>query len=175
MILIGAHYDSTGEKKGSKAPPTTGPASPPCWRLPRHSRRDPALHGALRLLRRRGNGLNGSKAYAASLDTDAVAKLLAMVNYDTIAGVTSSMSTRPTRRGRVQLHRPEPLQFDPKVRDRLLAISQQTATPVRHPPSYSGYPEGETGSWSDHAPLPAWGAHRLRGGQINHHQRGRWL
>ena len=42
------------------------------------------------------NGLNGSKAYAASLDTDAVAKLLAMVNYDTIAGVTSSMSTRPT-------------------------------------------------------------------------------
>ncbi len=141
MILIGAHYDSTGDKKGSGGPPTTVPASPPCWRWPKHSRGRPcpytvrfAFFGA------EENGLNGSKAYAASLDSAAVAKLLAMVNYDTIAGATSSTSTGPLRRGRVQLRRSEPLQLRSQGTGSPAGHLQADRHPVCHPPQLQRLP-----------------------------------
>ena len=103
------------------------------------------------------NGLNGSKAYAASLDSTAVAKLLAMVNYDTIAGATSSTSTRPT----------------PTWPNTTAPIRAATASiprcgiacwpsPSRPPPRLPSTPataatRKETGSWSDHAPFACLG------------------
>ena len=124
------------------------------------------------------NGLNGSRAYAASLDTDAVARLLAMVNYDTIAGVTSDTSTRPTPTWlSTTAPTPEPLQLRSQGARSPAGHLPATATLFVPPstPATAAIPEGETGSWSDHAPSPAWGAHRLRGGYQLHHQRGRWL
>ena len=84
-----------------------------------------------------------------------------MVNYDTIAGgdivyVHSAHLTWPSTTV------PDPASrysFDPKVRDRLLAISQADRRPLRHPPQLRRLPEG-TGSWSDHAPFACLGAHR---------------
>ena len=91
------------------------------------------------------NGLQRLQAYVASLDGDAVAKLLAMVNYDTIAGATSSMSTRPLRRGcRVQLCRAGTASI-PRCAIACWPVFQAGA--LRHPPA-DGCPEGETGSWS---------------------------
>ena len=81
-----------------------------------------------------------------------------MVNYDTIAGgdivyVHSAHSDV----AEYNCAEPSRYSFDPKVRDRLLAISKQSATPFAIHPSYGGYPEGETGSWSDHAPFACLG------------------
>lgn len=159
VILIGAHYDSTGEKKGSEGATDNG-AGVAALLAVAEALKGETLPYTVRFafFGAEENGLNGSKAYAASLDTDAVAKLLAMVNYDTIAGgdivyVHSAHSDV----AEYNCADPSRYSFDPKVRDRLLAISQQTATPFAIHPSYSGYPEGETGSWSDHAPFACLG------------------
>ena len=173
MILIGAHYDSTGERKDPRAPPTAG-AGVAALLAVAEALKETLPYGALRLLRRRENGLNGSRAYAASLDTDAVAKLLAMVNYGTIAGVTSSMSTRPTPTWPGTAAPTEAAAAsDPKVRDRLLAISQQTATPFAIHPSYSGCRKGPAAG--PIMPFACLGCPSLRGGHQLHHQQGRWL
>ncbi len=155
VILIGAHYDSTGDKKGSEGATDNGAGVAALLAVAEELKGQTlpytvrfAFFGA------EENGLNGSKAYAASLDSTAVTKLLAMVNYDTIAGgdivyVHSAHSDV----AEYNCADPSRYSFDPKVRDRLFTLSKQTATPFAIHPSYSGYPEGETGSWSDHAPL----------------------
>lgn len=159
VILIGAHYDSTGDKKGSEGATDNG-AGVAALLAVAEALKGQTLPYTVRFafFGAEENGLNGSKAYATSLDSAAVAKLLAMVNYDTIAGgdivyvhsahsdVAEYNCTDPSR-----------YSFDPKVRDRLLTLSKQTATPFAIHPSYSGYPEGETGSWSDHAPFACLG------------------
>jgi hypothetical protein len=98
-----------------------------------------------------------------------------MVNYDTIAGgdivyVHSAHSDV----AEYNCADPSRYSFDPKVRDRLLAISQQTATPFAIHPSYSGYPEGRPAAGPIMPLCLPGGAHRLRGGHQLHHQRGRW-
>ena len=129
-------------RKDPKAPPTTGPASPPCWRLPRHSRERPCpTRCAFAFFGAEENGLNGSRAYAASLDTDAVAKLLAMVNYDTIAGVTSSMSTRPTLTWpSTTAPTREPLQLRSQGARSPAGHLPADRHPVRHPPQLQRLP-----------------------------------
>lgn len=159
VILIGAHYDSTGEKKGSEGATDNG-AGVAALLAVAEALKGQTLPYTVRFafFGAEENGLNGSKAYAASLDSAATAQLLAMVNYDTIAGgdivyvhsahsdVAEYSCTDPSR-----------YSFDPKVRDRLLALSRTTSTPFAIHPSYPGYPEGETGSWSDHAPFACLG------------------
>ena len=159
VILIGAHYDSTGEKKGSEGATDNG-AGVAALLAVAEALKDQTLPYTVRFafFGAEENGLNGSRAYVASLDGDAVAKLLAMVNYDTIAGgdivyVHSAHSDV----AEYNCAEPSRYSFDPKVRDRLLAISKQSATLFAIHPSYDGYPEGETGSWSDHAPFACLG------------------
>ena len=142
VILIGAHYDSTGEKKGSEGATDNG-AGVAALLAVAEALKDQTLPYTVRFafFGAEENGLNGSKAYAASLDNDAVAKLLAMVNYDTIAGgdivyVHSAHSDV----AEYNCAEPSRYSFDPKVRDRLLAISKQSATPFAIHPSYGGYP-----------------------------------
>lgn len=159
VILIGAHYDSTGDKKGSEGATDNG-AGVAALLAVAEALKDQTLPYTVRFafFGAEENGLNGSKAYAAGLDGAAVAQLLAMVNYDTIAGgdivyVHSAHSDV----AEYSCAEPGRYSFDPKVRDRLLAISKQGATPFAIHPSYPGYPEGETGSWSDHAPFACLG------------------
>ncbi|WAG11858.1 M28 family metallopeptidase [Aeromonas dhakensis] len=159
VILIGAHYDSTGDKQGSEGATDNG-AGVAALLAVAEALKGQTLPYTVRFafFGAEENGLNGSKAYAASLDSAAVAKLLAMVNYDTIAGgdlvyVHSAHSNV----AKYKCADPSRYSFDPKVRDRLLTISKQTATPFAIHPSYDGYPEGETGGWSDHAPFACLG------------------
>lgn len=159
VILIGAHYDSTGDKKGSEGATDNG-AGVAALLAVAEALKDQTLPYTVRFafFGAEENGLNGSKAYAAGLDAAAIAQLLAMVNYDTIAGgdivyVHSAHSDV----AEYSCAEPSRYSFDPKVRDRLLAISKQGATPFAIHPSYPGYPEGETGSWSDHAPFACLG------------------
>ncbi|MFQ2348877.1 MULTISPECIES: M28 family metallopeptidase [Aeromonas] len=159
VILIGAHYDSTGDKQGSEGATDNG-AGVAALLAVAEALKGQTLPYTVRFafFGAEENNLNGSKAYAASLDSAAVAKLLAMVNYDTIAGgdlvyVHSAHSNV----AKYKCADPSRYSFDPKVRDRLLTISKQTATPFAIHPSYDGYPEGETGGWSDHAPFACLG------------------
>lgn len=159
VILIGAHYDSTGEKKGSEGATDNG-AGVAALLAVAEALKGQTLPYTVRFafFGAEENGLNGSKAYAASLDSAAASQLLAMVNYDTIAGgdivYVHSAHSDVAEYGCAE---PARYSFDPKVRNRLLAISKQSATPFAIHPSYPGYPEGETGSWSDHAPFACLG------------------
>lgn len=159
VILIGAHYDSTGDKKGSEGATDNG-AGVAALLAVAEALKGQTLPYTVRFafFGAEENGLNGSKAYAASLDSAAVAKLLAMVNYDTIAG-GDIVYVHSAHSDVAEYNCTDPIRysFDPKVRDRLLTLSKQTATPFAIHPSYSGYPEGETGSWSDHAPFACLG------------------
>ena len=76
VILIGAHYDSTGEKKGSEGATDNG-AGVAALLAVAEALKGETLPYTVRFafFGAEENGLNGSKAYAASLDADAVAKL----------------------------------------------------------------------------------------------------
>lgn len=124
VILIGAHYDSTGDKQGSEGATDNG-AGVAALLAVAEALKGQTLPYTVRFafFGAEENGLNGSKAYAASLDSAAVARLLAMVNYDTIAGgdlvyVHSAHSNV----AKYKCADPSRYSFDPKVRDRLLAV-----------------------------------------------------
>ena len=136
VILIGAHHDSTGEKKGSEGATDNG-AGVAALLAVAEALKDQTLPHTVRFLPSSGpreNGLNGSRAYAASLDGAAVAKLLAMVNYDTIAGgdivyvhsahLTWPSTTVPTRAATVSIPKCATACWPSPGRRR----------PLRHPP-----------------------------------------
>lgn len=150
VIVVGAHYDSKGQDKGSEGATDNGSGVAALLALAE------ALHGktlpdTVRLVffGAEENGLNGSKAYVKALPANEIGRIKAMVNFDTIAGgdvlyIHSALN--------------EPKEYDcadnasythdPKVRDRLLALSGGS---YQKHPAFPGYPEGETGGWSDHA------------------------
>jgi Zn-dependent M28 family amino/carboxypeptidase len=159
VILIGAHYDSTGEELGSEGATDNG-AGVAALLAVAEALKGQTLPYTVRFafFGAEENGLNGAKAYVASLDEAAIARLLAMVNYDTIAG-GDIVYVHSAHSDEAEYGCAEPARYshDPKVRDRLLAISELSQTPFAIHPSYAGYPEGETGSWSDHAPFACLG------------------
>ena len=75
VILIGAHYDSTGDKKGSEGATDNG-AGVAALLAVAEALKGQTLPYTVRFafFGAEENGLNGSKAYATSLDGDAVAK-----------------------------------------------------------------------------------------------------
>ncbi|SIR51588.1 Peptidase family M28 [Aeromonas sp. RU39B] len=156
IIVVGAHYDSKGAEKGSLG--TTDNASGVAALLASaEALRGETLPYTVRMVffGAEENGVNGSKAYVAALSADELANILAMVNYDTIAGgdilyVHSAHSDVKE----YKCSDPARYRFDPKVRDRLLSLSQQGGmTPYQQHVGFPGYPAGETGGWSDHAPF----------------------
>ena len=159
VILLGAHYDSTGEDEGSEGATDNG-AGVAALLAVAEALQGQSLPHTVRFafFGAEENGLNGAKAYVASLDEAAIDALLAMVNYDTIAG-GDIVYVHSAHSDEAEYGCADPARYshDPRVRDRLLTLSRQTATPFAIHPSYDGYPEGETGSWSDHAPFACLG------------------
>lgn len=151
-IIVGAHYDTKGE--GSQGATDNGAGVAALLALAE------ALDGTtlpytvrLVFFGAEENGLNGSKAYAKSLSPDAIGRIKAMVNYDTIAGgdllYVHSALTDPTK---YECADPARYSSSPKVRDRLVALSTEGGmTRYQIHPDFPGYPAGETGAWSDHA------------------------
>lgn len=81
VILLGAHYDSTGEDEGSEGATDNG-AGVAALLAVAEALQGQSLPHTVRFtfFGAEENGLNGSKAYAASLDEAAIDALLAMVN-----------------------------------------------------------------------------------------------
>lgn len=160
-ILIGAHYDSVGDHNGSLGLIDNGSGVSALLTLA-HTLKDQALPYTVKLVAfgAEERGLKGSKAYVQqgldghkSIELD---KLVAMINLDTIIGgdylyVHSAHST------------PYKCDFlsktnytsDTKVRDGLKTVSSNLFGDKAHQlhQPFEGYPEGETGSWSDHSPF----------------------
>lgn len=154
VIVLGAHYDSTGVSVGSEGATDNGAGVTTLLALA-EAVAGQTLPYTVRLVFFGSEevGLEGSSAYVASLSRAQLDQILAMVNVDTPVGgdilYVHSAHSDESEYGCEDASR---YSFDPKVRDRLIALSQQGGmTAFALHPSLIGYPEGETGGWSDHA------------------------
>lgn len=156
IIVIGAHYDSTGEDHGSLG--ATDNASGVAAMLALSAKiRTEELPYTVRFLAFGAEevGLQGAKAYIAKQLKNRE-KLVAMVNLDTIIGgdklyVHSAHTTPYECKGIPN----SVYNAETHIRDGLKAISGGLFNDSGHQlhPAYDGYPEGVTGSWSDHSPF----------------------
>ena len=155
-IILGAHYDSTAMKTGSMGATDNGAgvaamlaiAEALSDKIPENYNIRFIAFGAEEI------GLQGSNYYVSDLlEHNNLGNIAAMINFDTIAGgdkvyVHSAHST-PYRRCKNEKYSSET-----SMRNALLAASinilGEDDKYVIHP-DYEGYPEGVTGSWSDHA------------------------
>jgi Zn-dependent M28 family amino/carboxypeptidase len=155
-IILGAHYDSTAMKTGSMGATDNGAGAAAMLaiaealsdKIPENYNLRFIAFGAEEI------GLQGSNYYVEDLvKNNKLGNIAAMINFDTIAGgdkvyVHSAHST-PYKRCKSDKYSSET-----SIRDALLTASinvlGESNKYVIHP-DYEGYPEGVTGSWSDHA------------------------
>lgn len=158
-IILGAHYDSTAAAKGSMGATDNGAGVSAMLAIAqalsaKHS--DLQNNYNLRFIAFGAEevGLKGSKYYVESLSKqNKMANVVAMINFDTIAGgdkvYVHSAHTTPYENCDAKAYSSKT-----NVRDGLLKASVKVlgeqAKYVIHP-DYEEYPEGVTGSWSDHA------------------------
>ncbi|KNC80824.1 hypothetical protein, variant [Sphaeroforma arctica JP610] len=167
-VLLVAHYDSTGETVGSEGATDNGAGTSALLALAKalwdlHPDNVPY---SVRILwtGAEENGLHGAMAYVTrALENGELKHVRAVINLDTVGGgdflyVHSAHSAYTE-----YSHECEALglsqtnyTYSPVVRDQLLSASAQTDSVANvfiiHP-DFPGYPRGETGSWSDHAPF----------------------
>lgn len=158
-VVLGAHYDSTAQKTGSLGATDNGAGVAALLAIAKALSDNDKLNYNVRLIAFGAEevGLHGSKFYVSELSKqpDILKNIIAMINFDTIAGgdyvYVHSAHTSPYKCDGVQ----ENYNSDTHVRDALLKVSSKVLGKknqyVIHP-EYPGYPEGVTGSWSDHAP-----------------------
>jgi hypothetical protein len=155
-IILGAHYDSTAMKSGSMGATDNGAgvaamlaiAKALTTKIPKDYNIRFIAFGAEEI------GLQGSNYYVSDLfKNNKLQNIAAMINFDTIAGgdnvyVHSAHITPYSR------CKSENYSSDTSIREALLSASINVLGEknkyVIHP-DYEGYPEGVTGSWSDHA------------------------
>ncbi len=150
-LLIGAHYDSTGEQLGSTGATDNGMAMALVTALGEQlAQQQLNMSVTLVLFGGEEMGLQGSKAFVGRK----VTKLPdVMLNLDTIGGgdvlYVHSAASEPYE----LCADADQYQSSAILRDRLLTLSEQQQLGFALHPDYPGYPQGETGDWSDHAPF----------------------
>jgi len=156
ILVIGAHYDSTGAENGSLGILDNGSGMVALLALA-HQLKGKKLPLSIRLIAfgAEENGLKGSKAYV-NRDDKPLENVVAMINLDTIIGgdklYIHSPLTKPYNCNYVKNPR---FESSPQLRESLRSVSTQLygdKAHLLHQP-FKGYPQGETGSWSDHAPF----------------------
>ena len=159
-IVLGAHYDSTGAEHGSLGATDNGAGLAAMLAIASKLSKTKNLNYNIRFIAFGAEevGLFGSKHYMKVLSENVsdVNNIKAMINFDTIAGgdftYVHSAHTTPYQCPKAQNN----YNSSTVVRDALLAASKQlkgASKPYVIHPAYEGYPEGVTGSWSDHAPF----------------------
>ncbi|XQW85399.1 M28 family metallopeptidase [Thalassotalea piscium] len=157
-LILAAHLDSTGEKFGSQGAIDNATGLATMLTVAKKMATIKNLPYNVRFIAFGAEeiGTLGSKYYVKTLlkEKGATDNIAAMINLDTVAGgdflyVHSAHST-PYRCRDVA----DKYNSDTHVRDALFTIAKKRLTPalqyIIHP-AYEGYPEGETGQWSDHA------------------------
>ncbi|MFC3122294.1 M28 family metallopeptidase [Agaribacter flavus] len=156
IIVVGAHYDAVGIDTGSHGLIDNGSGVAALISLG-ELLKDKTLPFTVRLLAfgAEERGLLGAKNYVQRKDVK-MHKTIGMINLDTIIGgdklyvhsahstpYTCDFVTEPTYAHGV------------KLRDAIKKVSVELypSSPHLLHPAVAGYPEGETGSWSDHSPF----------------------
>ena len=155
-IIIGAHYDSTGEKQGSLGTTDNGSGVAAILALAKRLKGQ-TIPYTIKLIAFGAEefGLQGSKAYVGQ-QQESLKQVIGMINLDTIIGgdklYVHNAHVKPYKCSAVK--NPN-YNSSPVLRDGVLKTSQALFGKNSHQlhPEYQGYPEGETGNWSDHAPF----------------------
>lgn len=159
-IVLAAHYDSTAKNTGSLGATDNGAGLTAMLVIASTMSKLKDLKYNIRFIAFGAEevGLKGSKHYVQQLskDTEIRNKIIAMINFDTIAGgdyiYVHSAHTTPYKCSIDNA----PYNSDTSVREAVLNASKKVLGEknqyVIHP-EYDGYPKGVTGSWSDHAPF----------------------
>ncbi|MEW6989865.1 M28 family metallopeptidase [Colwelliaceae bacterium 6441] len=159
-IVLGAHYDSTAAKTGSLGATDNGAGLAAMLAIAHSLSSNTTLSYNIRFIAFGAEevGLQGSKYYIKQLASkpEKLDEIVAMINFDTIAGgdfvYVHSAHTTPYR---CDIENPT-YNSNTQTRQALLNASKHVLGEkeqyVIHP-KYKGYPEGVTGSWSDHAPF----------------------
>ncbi|OZS41457.1 M28 family metallopeptidase [Photobacterium sanguinicancri] len=162
-IILAAHYDSTGVDHGSLGATDNGAGLAAAIAIAEKLQQT-ELPFNVRILYpgAEENGLNGSLYYVKdALANDKLKNVIGMINYDTVGGgdivyVHAAHSDYAEyKRTCESLGLTETdYSFDTKMREAMLKasvdVNGEADKYVIHP-TFPGYPEGETGSWSDHA------------------------
>ncbi|GAA5135687.1 M28 family metallopeptidase [Thalassotalea piscium] len=159
-LILAAHLDSTGEALGSQGAIDNATGLAAMLTVAELLANKKALPYNVRFIALGAEeaGILGAKHYVKTLiDTqESTNNILAMINLDTIAGgdylYVHSAHTTPYRCGDIS----GSYNSEAHIRDALFNISKQLIEPKQQyiiHPAYEGYPEGVTGSWSDHAPF----------------------
>ncbi|XOV81027.1 MAG: M28 family metallopeptidase [Aestuariibacter sp.] len=160
VLVLGAHFDSTGSNKGSLGAMDNGSGSAVLLAVARQISKMDDLPYSVRFVAFGAEeiGLVGSRKYMEMLkgeQPEELARIVGMVNLDTVAGgdylyVHSAHTTAYKCGG-------DNSQFSSEItmREALLAASTAKLGDDAHKihPEFPGYPEGVTGDWSDHEPF----------------------
>ena len=158
-LVIGAHADSTGEDEGSQGVTDNGIAVALLLAMGQQlSTMELNESVTLVLFGAEEVGLFGSQAFTTALKNDS--RFLtgapfptAMINLDTIAGGDHLYIHSPTKKPYKHCDKVDNYISSASVRDVLMSVARANSLPFRLHPAYPGYPQGETGEWSDHAPF----------------------
>jgi len=156
ILIIGGHFDSTAPETGSLGAADNATSSAILLALSDKLRAQ-NLPITVRLIAFGAEevGLLGSKAYAAQLSSQEIANIVGMINLDGAVGgdhlYIHSAHTEPYKCPASS----QPYSSDPSLRDAMLLQAQTSfeLNPFSLHPEYPGYPQGEAGGWSDHAPF----------------------
>ena len=161
VVVVGAHYDSVGDHNGSLGLIDNGSGVSALLTLAKQLK-GKTLPYTVRFVAfgAEERGLKGSKAYIQQglkgHQDIQLNNVVAMINLDTIIGgdklyVHSAHST-PYKCDAIGQQN---YSSSSTVRDGLKSVSDSTYKDSPHllHAAFKGYPEGETGSWSDHSPF----------------------
>ncbi|MBT1450346.1 M20/M25/M40 family metallo-hydrolase [Glaciecola sp. XM2] len=156
-VILGAHYDSTSEQLGSLGAVDNAASVAVMMSIAKMvSQLEQQEYGVTFIaFGAEEVGLVGAYEFVEQASDQDIANYLGMINLDGIVGsdklyIHSAHSTPYTCQDDTSNYA-----FDPSLREQLYKIATDltpTDTFEIHP-GFEGYPKGETGGWSDHAPF----------------------
>lgn len=160
LLVLGAHFDSTGSQKGSLGAMDNGSGSAVLLAVAKQISTIKDLPYSVRFVAfgAEESGLIGSRKYMEMLKEEKpqeLKRIVGMVNLDTVAGgdylYVHSAHTTPYKCGGDNSN----YNHDTRMREAILAASVKQLGDDAHRihPEFPGYPEGVTGDWSDHEPF----------------------
>lgn len=159
VLVLGAHFDSTGSKAGSQGAMDNGAGLSVMLAVASHISKLDDVPYTIRFMAFGAEeiGKVGSRAYLRDIKAEEgeVAKIIGMVNLDTVAGgdflYVHSAHTTPYKCGGDTSQYNAETQMREGVLKASIKVLGAKAHKI-HPP-FPGYPEGVTGEWSDHEPF----------------------
>ncbi|MBE1300105.1 MAG: M28 family peptidase [Alteromonadaceae bacterium] len=164
VLVLGAHFDSTGSKRGSHGAMDNGAGLSVLLAVAEQLSKLDSLPYTVRFVAFGAEeiGKVGSRQYLTMLNDKPgeIERLKGMINLDTVAGgdklYVHSAHTTPYKCGGDNSR----YSSETWMRQAVLSASQKTLGMEQahqiHPP-FPGYPEGVTGEWSDHEPFACYG------------------